>query len=384
MRPEHARNIEDLRLQARRRLPGVVFSYVDGGAEDGITLRANREAFAAVRFAPRTLVDVSNRTQAVRLLGAQYDCPFGIAPLGASGLCWHEADVALARAARALHIPFTLSNHAFVSAEALTQRAGVPPWFQLYMPKDRTAAAAAVQRARDAGCEVLVLTSDVPVGGNREDNQRRGFGMPLRLGWRHVADGLAHPRWLAGVYLRSLLGRDLPAWGMRRDQADWDDFAWLRGVWPGKLILKGVLCVEDALLAAEHRADGIVISNHGGRQLDGAPATLDVLPSIAAAVRGRLAVLIDSGFRRGADIVKALALGADMVLVGRAALYGVAAGGEAGARRALDILKREIDRVLALLGCNSAAELGPQHLQLPAQQPGFSARSMKLVAATHR
>ncbi|HEX6295732.1 MAG TPA: alpha-hydroxy acid oxidase [Burkholderiales bacterium] len=358
-----ARNIEDLRLAARRRLPRIVYEYVDGGAEEGRTLRANREAFEAIRFAPRMLVDVSRRSQATRLLGRTFAAPFGIAPLGAAGLCWRDAEVALARAACAAGLPFALSTHSFVPLEEVARRGGAAPWFQLYLPRERAAAAALVRRALEAGCEALMLTVDVPVGGNREHDRRNGFGLPLRLGPRTVLDGLAHPRWLAGVYLRSILGRDLRDWTLRRDRADWSDFAWLRDAWPHKLLVKGVLTVEDAELAARHGADGIVVSNHGGRQLDGALASLEALPPIVAAVGERLSVLVDGGFRRGADVVKALALGADFVLLGRAVLYGVAAGGESGARQALEILKSEVDRVMALLGCNSVEELGPQHLR---------------------
>ena len=358
-----ALNIEELRLAARRRLPRVVYEYVDGGAEEGATLRANRAAFDAIGFAPRVLVDVSRRSQRTRVLGREFASPFGIAPLGAAGLCWRGAEAALARAARDADLPFVQSTHAFVPLEQVALAAGATPWFQLYLPKERAAASALVRRALDAGCEALILTVDVPVGGNREHDRRNGFGLPLRLGKRTILDGLAHPRWLADVYLRSLLGRELPDWTLRRDRADWADLAWLREAWPRKLLVKGILTVADARLAARHGADGIVVSNHGGRQLDGALASLEALPPIVAAVRGRLSVLVDGGFRRGADIVKALALGADFVLVGRAALYGVAAAGEAGARRALAILQSEVDRVMALLGCNSVAELDESYLR---------------------
>ena len=355
-------NIAELRAAARRRLPRVVFDYVEGGAEDEVTLRANRAAFEAIRFAPRTLVDVSRRSLATRLFGRDFDCPFGIAPLGAAGLCWHEAEIALARAARSANVPCALSTHSCVPLERVSREAGAAPWFQLYMPRDRGAAAELLARARDAGCETLVVTTDVPVGGNREYNERNGFGMPLRLGLRTVLDGLAHPRWLASVYARSRFAA-MAGWGERRDAMDWSDLAWLRNAWSGKLVVKGILGAQDARLAVSHGADGLVVSNHGGRQLDGAPATLEVLPQVVAAVGEEVAVLVDGGFRRGADIAKALALGARMVLVGRAVLYGVAAYGEAGARRALQILRSEVDRVLALLGCTTAAELGPRHLR---------------------
>jgi isopentenyl diphosphate isomerase/L-lactate dehydrogenase-like FMN-dependent dehydrogenase len=354
-----AYNIADLRAAARRRLPGVVWRYIEGGAEDEITLRANRAAFEAIHFSPRTLVDVSQRSQKVSVLGIAYDCPFGISPMAPLGICRYEADLAIARAARAANIPFALSMHAFMPLARVAAESGGAPWYQVYLPADRGRAQEALDRARSAGCEVLVVTTDVPVGGNREYNDRAGFGMPLRLGVRTVAEGLAHPRWLVDVYLRSIAGRRLRESRVRRDLHDWRDFTWLRAAWPGKLVVKGVLSVEDARLAAQHGADAILISNHGGRQLDGAPSPLEVLPGIAAAVRGRLAVFLDGGIRRGADIVKALALGADMAFIGRAALYGVAAAGEDGAHRAIQILRNEVDRVLALLGCNSVAELGP-------------------------
>ena len=362
-------NIADLQAAARRRLPGVVWRYVEGGAEDEVTLRANRAAFEAIHFAPRTLLDVSERSQQVTVLGMSFDSPFGIAPMAPLGVCRYQADFATARAARSANVPLVLSTHAFMPLERVTRAAGAAPWFQIYPSGDRAQAERELERARGAGCPVLVVTADVQVRGNREYNERNGFGMPMRIGLRTVAQGLMHPRWLVDVYFRSIWRRRIAESRVRRDVHDWGDFAWLREAWRGKLLVKGILTVEDARLAADYGADGIVISNHGGRQLDGAPATIEVLPQIAAAVGGRVAVFLDGGIRRGADIVKALALGADMVFVGRAALYGVAAAGEPGARRALDILSSEVDRVLAFLGCNSIAELGPQHLRLPAVMP---------------
>lgn len=369
MKATSAVNVEAMRMLAHRRLPKVIRDFLEGGAEDHVTLRANREVFDTIRFAPRTLVNVSARTQKVRMLDQLFDCPFGIAPLGASGLFSHQAEIAMARAARAANVPFVLSNHSFIPVERVAQEAGGPPWAQLYLSADPELARRSLQRARDAGCETVVLTTDVPVGGNREYNIRNGFGMPLRLSVRNMADGLLHPRWFAGVFMRLWFGIGTPAllaeWGIRHDTVDWQNFAWLRSQWRGKLLVKGVLTVEDAQLAAQHGADGIFISNHGGRQLDGTPSPMEVLPQIASAVGDQLAIAVDGGFRRGADIVKALALGADMVFVGRPALYGAAAGGEAGVRRTLQILKNEVDRVLALLGCRSLDELGPQFLRAP-------------------
>jgi isopentenyl diphosphate isomerase/L-lactate dehydrogenase-like FMN-dependent dehydrogenase len=365
-----AYNIADLQAAARRRLPGVVWRYVEGGAEDELTLRANRAAYEAISFAPRALTDVSQRSQKTTIFGMSFNSPFGIAPMAPLGVCRYDADVAAARAARTANVPLVLSTHAFVKLERVARAAGAAPWFQLYPPGDRASAERELERARRAGCEVLVVTADVQVRGNREYNDRNGFGMPMRIGARTIAQGLMHPRWLVDVYFRSIWrNKKISESSTRRDGHDWRDFAWLRNAWPGKLVIKGILTVEDARIAADHGADGIVISNHGGRQLDGAPATLDVLPPIAAAVGGRIAVFLDGGIRRGADVVKALALGADMVFLGRAALYGVAADGENGVRRALDIMSSEVDRVLAFLGCNSIAELGPQHLRLPTPMP---------------
>jgi isopentenyl diphosphate isomerase/L-lactate dehydrogenase-like FMN-dependent dehydrogenase len=364
MRLSRALNIDDLRRIARRRLPRLVRDYLEGGSEDGLTLRANREVFESIRFSPRSLVDVSERSQRVTLLGKDYDAPFGIAPMGAAGLFWHEGDIALARAARNANIPFVLSTHSFVPLGRVARESGAAPWFQLYMPRERQGARRLLKAALDAGCETLVLTTDVPVGANREYNDRNGFGLPLRLGARKVLDGALHPQWLLGVFARAWLSREqpmrLPEWSTRRDHMSWQDLAWLREAWPHRLFVKGLLCVEDAQLAAEHGADGIFLSNHGGRQLDGLPSPVEVLPQIAAAVGDRLTIMVDGGFRRGTDIVKALALGADMVFLGRAAAYGLAAGGEAGVRRALRLLRSEVDRVLALLGCTSIDALGPQ------------------------
>ncbi len=352
---------------ARGRLPKIVYDYLEGGSEDQRTLAANREAFENVKFAPRTLVDVSHRSQKVTLFSRVYECPIGIAPIGAAGLFWREGDIALARAARSANIPFVLSTHSFVPLERLAWEAGGPPWFQLYMPRERELAHEMVRRAADTGCEALVLTTDVPVGANREYNERNGFGLPLRIGPDQVLDALRHPRWLCGVFAPAWLSRRNPMklseWATRRDHMSWSDFAWLREAWPRKLFVKGVLAVEDAQLALEHGADGIFVSNHGGRQLDGVPSALEVLPQIVAAVGERLTIVVDGGVRRGSDIVKALALGADMVFLGRAATYGLAAGGEAGVRRALQLLRAEIDRVLALLGCPSIEDIGPQYLR---------------------
>jgi len=377
-----AYNIEDLRRIAVARLPRIAYDFLERGAEEEVTLGANRAAFERIRFQPRTLVDVSKRSQKTTLWGKTFDAPFGVAPTGASGMYCFDADVKIARAARRANLPCVLSTASFVPMERVIEQAGGTLWFQLYMSKDLATAERLVTRALAAGFEALVITTDIPVAGNREFNRRNQFEIPLRLGPRQVFDGLLHPRWLAGVFLRTLLTSGIPrfqnldvnvggkiisttltGFRERRDALNWEDFAWLRKLWPKKLLVKGILTVEDAQLAARYGADGIFVSNHGGRQLDGAPSPMEILPQIVEAVGKRLAIMVDSGFRRGTDIVKALALGADMVFVGRATLYGASAGGEDGVLRALDLLKGEVDRVMALIGCPTVDGLGPQYLR---------------------
>lgn len=383
MNYRQAYNIEDLRAIARSRLPRIAWEFLDEGTEDNVTLRANRAAFERIRFLPRVLVDVSRRSQRVTLWSKTFEAPFGIAPTGAAGLYAFEADIALARAAARAGVPFVLSTASFVPLERVRREGGGTQWFQLYLSKDREPAERLVARARDAGFEALVVTTDIPVAAAREYNRRNRFEVPFRPRFCTLVDGLRHPRWLAGVFLRTLLSSGVPRFQnldvnvggrivsktltefrARRDALDWEDIRWLRGLWPRKFLVKGILTVEDARLALECGADGIFVSNHGGRQLDGAPPPLEALAPIASAVGGRLAVLVDGGFRRGSDIVKALALGADMVFLGRATLYGAAAGGEAGVLHALNLLKSEVDRVLALLGCTSLEQLGPEYLRL--------------------
>jgi isopentenyl diphosphate isomerase/L-lactate dehydrogenase-like FMN-dependent dehydrogenase len=384
---KHAYNIEDLRHMAQNCLPRVAYDYLEGGAEEDATLRENRAVFERIRLKPRTLVDVSKRSQETTLFGDTFNMPFGIAPTGAAGLYCFEADIALARAAAAAGVPFVLSTASFTALERVAEAAGGTKWFQLYMSKERASAERLITRARDAGFEALVVTTDVAVGANREYNRRNGFEIPFRLNLSNMIDGALHPRWLTGVFLRTLLdsgvprfqnvdhnvggrivSKNLSEFRARRDALDWEDMRWVREIWPRKLFIKGVLTARDALRALECGADGIFVSNHGGRQLDGAVSPIEVLPEIVAAVGGWLKIMVDSGFRRGTDIVKALALGADMVFVGRATLYGATVGGEAGALHAINLLKSEIDRVMALLGCNTIGELGPQflHAAVPA------------------
>jgi (S)-mandelate dehydrogenase len=372
-----ALNIADLREIARRRVPGFVFEYVEGGAEDEVTLRGNREAFERLRFVPPTLIATAGRHLRSSILGLPADAPLIIAPTGLNGLMYPDGDVTLARVAAKLGIPYTLSTVSTTRLEDVARRAGGRLWMQLYVLKERAIGRDIMQRAAAAGYEALVLTSDANVFGNREWDQR-GFRRPGQLTPHAMLDSLRHPRWLWDLLVRHGMPRFrnleafLPPSAATPMGAStvipqlfdatlcWDDISWIREFWRGKLIVKGVLTVGDAERAASLGVDGIVLSNHGGRQLDSCVAPIEVLPEIVAGAGARLAVIIDSGFRRGTDVVKALALGAQAVMVGRAALYGLIAGGEPGVERALAILESEVDRVLGQLGCKSIADLRPE------------------------
>jgi (S)-mandelate dehydrogenase len=372
-------SIAELRAIARRRVPHFAFEYVECGAEDELTLRWNRAAFEAIRFVPGTLVDTTARQHRATLFGSESSAPLIVAPTAMNGMQCRRGDVALARAAAAAGIPFCLSTFSNVRLEDVAAEAGGRLWMQLYLLGDRAIAHDLVRRADEAGYEALVVTTDANVFGVREWD-KRNYRAPGELTLRNLLDAARHPRWLADVLLPGGFPRFenvvdfLPpeAQSARAGVAylprllvpdiDWADVERLREVWPRKLVVKGILNAPDAQRAAELGCDGIVLSNHGGRQLDGCISPLEILPDVVATVGEHCTVLIDSGFRRGTDVVKALALGADAVLVGAAPLYGLAAGGEAGARHALGILTSEIDRVLGQLGCNSLEELGPHLL----------------------
>jgi (S)-mandelate dehydrogenase len=370
----HAFCIEDLRRLARRRLPRAVFDFIDGGAESETTLRRNALDFDGITFAPRVLVDVQHRQLAAPVLGVVSRLPLIVAPTGLAALVWPRADVALARAAHASGIPFTVSTSSSVRLESI--REAVPEmrlWFQVYLYKDRELVRSLVARALQARFEALVLTVDAPVLGQRHRDLRNRFTVPLRPTMRLLWDLCRCPRWTVHLArqgvpkmqnlidgtrtdvsiasLASLMTRNLDA------SVSWNDAAWLRDLWPGKLVLKGILSPEDAQRAARLGFDAVVVSNHGGRQLDCAPSAIAVLGQVIAAAGDRIEVYLDGGVRRGSDIAKALALGARAVMIGRATLFGVAAGGEAGARQALAILAEELDRCLALIGCPSVTEL---------------------------
>lgn len=365
--------IGDLRHAAHRRLPGFIAEYLEGGAEGEVTLRRNQEAFTRHALVPRMLVDVHAPDLSTTLFGQRLPLPLVVGPTGLNGLLRDQGDLQLASAASRAGLPFAQSMVSMASIEAVAARLATPHWMQLYVLRNRDFALHLIERALAAGCAALVLTVDGPVYGNREWD-KRNYARPAVLDWPNRFDVLAHPAWLLDIWRRgraprfvnveSFLGTAMSAaqtadWLRAEMDASlsWRDVEWLRQHWPRKLIIKGILSLEDVQRSIDAGADGVVLSNHGGRQLDLVSAPLDVLPAAAALARGRIALLLDSGIRRGSDIAQAIALGADAVLVGRAALYGLAAGGEAGAARALAILAEEFARTVALLGRTSLADL---------------------------
>ena len=368
-----ADTIADLRERARKRLPRAVFDFIDGGADDELTRRWNGADFDLLEWRPRVLVDVSQRDRSATVLGARSSLPLIVAPTGLASLAWARADVLLAQAAHAAGVPFTISTSSSVRMEDIRQ--GAPEarlWFQVYLYKDRDLVRSLIARARAIDCEALVLTVDVPLLGRRLRDRRNRFTVPLRPSARLAWDLLRCPGWTTQILangvprmqnfvdgkrdasvasLAALMTSNMDA------SVTWDAVAWVRDVWPGRLVLKGVLHPDDARGAVERGIDAIAVSNHGGRQLDSVTSAIRALPDVVAAVAGRAEVFVDGGIRRGADIAKACALGANAVMVGRAGLYGVGAGGRAGAERAFAILAEELDRCLALLGCPATTQL---------------------------
>ena len=381
--PEDCFNIDDLRLLARKRLPKGIFEFIDRGTEDEIALSGNRQAFQRVKLRNRVCIDVASTTVGSALFGKPMGLPLAVSPTGLAGLCWFEGELALARAAAAAGVPCTLATASVTAMERLAKEAPGRLWFQLYMWRDRALSHGLVRRARDAGFEALILTADTGLGGNREHNKRNGFTSPIRLSRRNIPDLLRHPGWLARVMLPYMVKSGIPRYenypeGHRNSvmktaggkQARCQDMTWkdveeVRKLWPGPFMVKGVLRPDDARRAVDCGADGIIVSNHGGRALDAAAAPIDVLPEIVEAVGDRTAVILDSGVRRGSDIIKALALGARAVMMGKGMLYGVAVGGEAGAARALDLMRNEFRQTLGFVGCRHAGEVGRDVLWVP-------------------
>lgn len=369
--------IDDLRDRARRRMPAVVFDYIDGGVEDELALARNTDAFRRWSFVPRYLRDVAQRRTERTLWGRTYDLPFGIAPTGFAGLFRPGADLMLARAASAAGVPFVVSGASNASIEAVADVMETPPWFQIYCSRDQQITRDLLVRAERAGVETLVVTVDVPVTPKRTRNLRNGFGLPPRLSFRTMLDAAMHPAWTFGYFANGgmpALGNWAPyapegsrALSVARLFAaetpdpshDWRQVETLRALWPGRLVVKGLMHVDDARQAQALGADAIWVSNHGGRQLDRVPPSLEMLPLMRKALGPDMPIFLDSGVRRGADIATALCLGADFVFAGRPTLYGVAAMGERGAARALAILAEELDLILAQIGCADIAALGP-------------------------
>src|SRR3954447_4081745 len=368
------RNIDDVRAIAKRKLPRVAFDFIDGGAEDEITLRANRSAFQELALRPRWLQDVSPpRDQSVTVFGRRLETPVLLAPTGFARLTHRYAEVAAARAAVDHGTIFTLTSNASMSIERVMQDAPGGHWFQLYLWRIRERNEELVERARKMGYTALVVTVDVPVIGKRERDLKNGFTVPLRPRVSTALDVARHPRWISH-YVRggpitfanfSEMGKGRKATRLfeyvnselAHPGATFDDLRWLREIWQGPLLIKGTLTAEDAEESIACGVDGIIVSNHGGRQIDGVQAAIDALPEVAAAVDGRVEVFVDGGIRRGTDVAKALCLGARAVFVGRPYLYGAAMAGQAGLSRVLEILEDEIALTLALVGRRSVADL---------------------------
>ncbi|MDO9277268.1 MAG: alpha-hydroxy acid oxidase [Polaromonas sp.] len=375
-----AYNLADLRRQARKILPKGLFEFVDRGTENELALRTLRAALDRVMFRPHVFVDVSARTTSTEFFGKPSTMPLAVAPTGAAGLLWFDGEIEVARAAQNIGVPFILSTASIVSMERVAAEAGGRLWFQLYMWSDRNLSMELVDRAKAAGYEALIVTADTPVSPNREYNKHNGFSLPMRISSRNVMDVALHPRWFFNVLARYLMRSGVPALEnypasmrvrldepqtpFKCDSLNWDDLRQLRKKWSGPLIVKGILRADDALRAHECGADAIVVSNHGGRNLDASVPPFTVLPEIVDALGKRMDVWVDGGMSRGSDVVKAIAMGAKGALVGRGPLWGVACDGEPGARLALQIYKDEMDRVMAYVGASSVAALDRDLLYL--------------------
>jgi L-lactate dehydrogenase (cytochrome) len=367
-------SLDDFETTARRRLPKFLYGYISGGAETDAAVRDNRRAFEEYGFVPRVLNDVSNREQSTQLFGKTYAAPFGIPPMGSAALCAYRGDIVLARAAAAINVPMILSASSLITLEEV-RRENPAAWYQAYLPGEPSRIEPLVDRVAAAGYDTFVVTADVPVPPNRENNIRNGFQVPLAITPRVAWDIATHPHWLFGTWARTLMNFGMPHFenmdAMRgppvlakdlmrnigkRDQLAWKHVELIRRRWKGKLVVKGLIAPADARIARESGVDGVIVSNHGGRQLDHTVSALRTLPEIAAEAGG-MTVMLDGGIRRGTDVIKALALGAQFVFIGRPLLYAAVAGGEAGVQRALSLLRDEIDRDMALLGIRRISEI---------------------------
>jgi L-lactate dehydrogenase (cytochrome) len=381
--PRRIVSVADLRLAAKKRLPQVVFDYIDGGADAEITLRENCRAFEDVTFRPRSAVATQSCDLRTTVLGTTLSLPFLLAPVGSSRMFYPRGEEVAARAAGQAGTTYILSTLSGCRVQDVKNASSGPVWYQLYLIGGHDVAMGAIERARNAGCSAVVVTIDTPVAGLRERDIRNGTkelvsGKPLTM-LPYTFQFLARPRWLA-AYLRdgglmkfpNIVLPDGPmpyadvGAALEQSMVCWDDLRWIRDAWKGKIVVKGVHTADDARRAMNAGADAIVVSNHGGRQLDGVAPTIRVLPEVVSAVNGRIEVLLDGGIRRGSDVVKALCLGARAVLVGRAYAYGLGAGGGAGVTRAIDILHSDIVRTLKLLGVASTAALDGSFVDVPA------------------
>jgi L-lactate dehydrogenase (cytochrome) len=372
-------SLDDFEVAARKHLPKPVFAYVAGAVEDYVSFRDNRAAFEEIGFIPRVLVDVSGATTETELFGHKYAAPFGVAPMGISALSAYRGDLVQAQAAQAANIPMIMSATSLIRMEDVCKSCP-GTWFQAYMPAPAKVPAL-VDRVASAGFKTLVVTVDVAVLSNRENQVRAGFHTPLRPSLSLAWQGITHPRWTVGTFLRTLWNYGVPyfensqaergapiiARSVERDFTARDAFNWtelekVRRQWPGRLVLKGLMSAEDAKIARGAGVEGIIVSNHGGRQLDGTVSPIRVLPEIAEAVGDRVTVMMDSGVRRGTDVLKALALGAKFVFVGRPFNFAAAVGGQAGVAHAIELLRGEVRRNMALMGVTRVGQLGKQHL----------------------
>ena len=370
--------IDDLRAAARGRVPRAFFDFVEGGSYSEQTLLANRADFERIKLRQRVLMDVANRDTHVTIVGESASFPLGLAPIGLCGLQYADGEILACRAAQQAGIPFCLSTMSVCSIEDVAAAVSKPFWFQIFIMRDRGFVRSLVERAISAKCSALVVTLDLPVIGQRHRDIKNGMGMPPALRLGTVVDMATKPGWALGMArakrrtLGNLAGHvgasrsldSLSQWiaGQFNAPLSWKDIEWLAGIWPGKLILKGILDVEDARIAARSGAAALVVSNHGGRQLDGAPSSISMLPAIADAVGSSIEILFDGGIRSGQDIMRALALGARACLSGRAYIYGLGAGGQAGVQRAIEILRKELDVTMALTGATSIAGIGRHSL----------------------
>ena len=384
-------NYDDLRHHAKRRVPRIAFDFMEGGVDDERGLQRNYDAFQRQALLPRYMVDASNPNQTTTLFGQTFAHPYGIAPTGGASLFRQGADLMLARAAKAANVPFIISGASTATMEEVAAVAKDISWYQLYLARDRAISRDMVARAAACGFSTLVLSVDVPLQVRRERNLRNGFGRPMNPTWSAKFEALTHPGWLLEYYsggglTASNWAKYAPMGATPHEVLEflatqfpvpstWEDIAWIRQMWRGKFVVKGILSPDDARRAVTMGADGVMISNHGGRQLDRAPSPLEVLPAICDAVGEKAAVMFDSGIRRGSDIVTALSLGAKFCFVGRWTLYGVAAGAEAGARHALSMIGTEVGSVMAQIGAPDIVSLGPQFLMWDTDgEPGRNRR----------